>query len=129
MDTLVDDIGSFPLPASVSKDVFSCAYQSAREKIEAGTDPFQDEFIQKNFCSVTLGSFRLKLQAGLDVVNYPQHYDGLRQIGDVIHKAMESGTFVVPENEAFLPEVEVIKTNAKDLSEKFGRHGMAPIMC
>jgi 5-methyltetrahydropteroyltriglutamate--homocysteine methyltransferase len=34
---------------------------------------------------------------------------------------MDSGTFVVPEKEAYLPEVEVIKARAKDLSEEFGK--------
>ncbi len=121
MEPLVDDIGSFPLPKEVSSEVFSRAYRSARDAIVSGKDPFQDEFVRKNFCDVIINSFRLKFQAGLDVINYPQHYDGLRQAGDVIHKAMESGTFVIPEREAFLPEVEVIKARAKELSEEFGK--------
>ncbi len=68
-----------------------------------------------------LDSFRLKLASGLDVANFPQQYDGLRQIGDVLHEAMEKGSFLVDEKEAVLPEVYLINQEAKALSEEFGR--------
>ncbi len=68
MDVLVDDIGSFPLPQNVDRETFDKA--------------------QRNFCAVTLDSFKKKCLAGLDVTNYPQQYDGLRQVSDVIHWAM-----------------------------------------
>jgi 5-methyltetrahydropteroyltriglutamate--homocysteine methyltransferase len=121
MDTLVDDIGSFPLPPSVDRETFDKAYLAAREAIADGRDPATNEFTQKNFCSVVLGSFRRKLQAGLDVANFPQHYDGLKQISNVIHKAMDAGTFVVEEKDAFIPEVQIINVEAKNLSEEFGK--------
>ena len=121
MDTIVDDIGSFPLPRSVDRETFDKAYQAARQAIADGRDPAKDEFTQKNFCSVVLGSFRRKLQAGLDLANFPQHYDGLKQISNVIHKAMDAGTFVVEEKDAFIPEVQMINAEAKNLSEEFGK--------
>ncbi len=76
MDTLIDDIGSFPLPRSVDRETFSRAYRDVREAIANGKEAGNDEFLRKNFRDVALGSFRKKLQTGLDVVNYPQHYDG-----------------------------------------------------
>ena len=97
------------------------AYLAAREAFASGKDIGNDEFVEKNFRLVVLDSFRKKLQAGLDVVNYPQHYDGIKQVGDVIHKAMGSGTFVVEEKDAFLPEIQVINAQAKALSEEFGK--------
>jgi 5-methyltetrahydropteroyltriglutamate--homocysteine methyltransferase len=121
MATLIDDIGSFPLPPNVNRETFSQAYRTSRESILAGKDPAEDEFSRKNFCDVILDSFRKKLQTGLDVVNYPQHYAGINQVGDVIHKAMEHGTFVVDDKEAFLPEINVLKRQAKNLSETFGK--------
>jgi 5-methyltetrahydropteroyltriglutamate--homocysteine methyltransferase len=57
----------------------------------------------------------------LDVVNYPQQYDGVKQVGDVIHVAMNSGSYLVEEKNAFLPEVHVISEEAKNLSEEFGK--------
>jgi 5-methyltetrahydropteroyltriglutamate--homocysteine methyltransferase len=121
MDTLVDDIGSFPLPSKVNRETFSKAYQLAREAIVDGRDVRKDEFLLKNFCDVTVDSFRKKLLSGLDVVTYPQQYDGLRQVGDVIHTAMAKGSFLVEEKQAVLPEVQLISEEAKILSEEFGK--------
>ena len=121
MDTLVDDIGSFPLPRNIDRETFGKAYLAAREAIAKGEDIADDQFLQKNFRAVVLGSFKKKIATGLDVVNYPQHYGGIKQVGDVLHKAMEKGTFVVDEKDAFLPEIEVIGKEAKSLSEEFGK--------
>ncbi len=121
MDSLVDDIGSFPLPETVDRETFNKAYRAAREALSSGKDPSEDEFLRKNFRDVTLDSFKKKIQTGLDVVNYPQQYDGILQVSDAIHKAMEKGTFLVEEKDAFLPEVRLIEAEAKNLSEEFGK--------
>jgi 5-methyltetrahydropteroyltriglutamate--homocysteine methyltransferase len=121
MDTLVDDIGSFPLPKGVRRESFSEAYQLAREALLKGNDITKDDFLNNNFCKVVLDSFKMKVASGLDVVNFPQHYDGMKQVGDTIHVAMEKGSFLVEEENAILPEVYLINQQAKDLSEKFGK--------
>jgi 5-methyltetrahydropteroyltriglutamate--homocysteine methyltransferase len=121
MDTLVDDIGSFPLPQGVDRESFSKAYQLARENILQGKDITRDEFLNNKFSKIVLNSFRKKIASGLDIVNFPQHYDGMRQIGDVIHVAMEAGSFLVEEKNAILPEVYLINQHAKALSEEFGK--------
>ena len=121
METLIDDIGSFPLPPEVSREVFSGAYRLAREAYIKGASVRGDVFLWANFGKVTLDAFREKLQTGLDVANYPQQYDGIRQVSDVVHAAMEKGSFLVDEKEAFLPEVQLIRDEAKNLSEEFGR--------
>ncbi|MFB3888901.1 MAG: hypothetical protein ACE14S_05370 [Candidatus Bathyarchaeia archaeon] len=121
MDTLIDDVGSFPLPNTVDRETFNRAYRLAREAIINGKDPEQDDFVRKNFISVTLDSFKLKAGTGLDVVNYPQQYDDMKQVGEVIHAAMEKGTFTVEKRQAVLPEVYVINQHAKNLSEELGQ--------
>ena len=121
MDTLVDDIGSFPLPANVKRETYSKAYELAREAIIKHEDPSKDEFIQQNFCSVVVDSFRKKLSSGLDVINFPQHYSGIKQVGDAVHEVMEKGSFVVDQERAFLPEIYVLNQEAKRLSEEFGK--------
>jgi 5-methyltetrahydropteroyltriglutamate--homocysteine methyltransferase len=121
MDTLVDDIGSFPLPAEVKRETYNKAYQLARESIVAGRDIRKDPFLQKNFCDVTIDSFRKKLLSGLDVVTYPQQYDGIKQVSDVIHHAMAEGSFIVDEKKAVLPEVHLISEEAKKLAEDVGK--------
>jgi 5-methyltetrahydropteroyltriglutamate--homocysteine methyltransferase len=121
METLVDDIGSFPLPAGIKREQYTKAYEQAREVIIKGQDPFKDEFIKKNFCAVVVESFRKKISTGLDVVNFPQHYSGIKQVGDAIHEAMEKGSFVVDQEKAFLPELYVLNQEAKRLNEEYGR--------
>ena len=121
MEPLVDDIGSFPMPAEVDRETFNKAYQLAREAIVDGRDVREDPFLLKNFCQVTVDAFKRKLSVGLDVVNYPQQYDGLKQVCDVIRKAMADGSFLVEEKQAVLPEVWLINEEAKALSEDFGK--------
>jgi len=121
MDTLVDDIGSFPLPSGIKREIYSSAYMLAREAILEGKDITKDEFLKENFYKVVLDSFRKKLAADLDIVNFPQHYNGIKQVGDAIHAAMEKGSFVVDQEKAFLPEIYVLNQEAKHLSEEFGK--------
>jgi len=121
MDTLIDDIGSFPLPPEVNRETFNKAYQLAREAIVDGRDLRKDELLRKSFCEVTLDAFKRKLRSGLDVVTYPQQYDGIRQVSDAIQSAMAKGSFLVEEKQAFLPEVHLISEEAKILSEESGK--------
>ncbi|NLF89021.1 hypothetical protein GX563_09395 [Candidatus Bathyarchaeota archaeon] len=115
--TFVDDIGSFPLPLSVDRETYDKAYQLARD----AQTKIEDSFIQKNFVDVTINSFRTKMETGLDIVNTPWHYDGIRQVSDVIHKTMQQGTFIVEEKDAFFPEVRAIEEQAKQLYEEAGK--------
>jgi 5-methyltetrahydropteroyltriglutamate--homocysteine methyltransferase len=121
METLVDDIGSFPLPITVDKKTYDTAYCLACKALSNGEAIGNDDFIRKNFFDVTAKSFEKKISTGLDVVNTPWHYDGIRQVSDTVHKAMEKGTFVVEEKDAFLPEVRVIEEQAKELSLQYGK--------
>jgi 5-methyltetrahydropteroyltriglutamate--homocysteine methyltransferase len=121
MEPLVDDVGSFPLPLTVDRETFDRAYCLAREAVINGRDPRKDEFLLKNFCNVILDAFKKKILTGLDVINYPQQYDGIRQVSDAIHMAMAKGTFMVEENQAVLPEVHLIREEAKRLSEELGK--------
>lgn len=121
MGTLIDDIGSYPLPLGVDRATYDKAYCSAREAMTTGRDFREDEFIRNNFCKVTIDSFKRKMGAGLDIVNSPWHYDGIRQVSDAVHKAMGKGTFIVDEKDAFLPEVRAIEAEAKELFEELGK--------
>ncbi|MEM2537038.1 MAG: hypothetical protein QXT10_02940 [Candidatus Bathyarchaeia archaeon] len=129
MRVLVDDIGSFPLPPSVERRDFEKAYAVAREWAADGRNIAEDNFLFRNFYVVVRASFRLKCEAGLDVVNYPQHYDIRRQFTEVIHKAMEKGTYIVDEKAAVIPEVSVIRSEAKQLCEELGIARIALRVC
>jgi 5-methyltetrahydropteroyltriglutamate--homocysteine methyltransferase len=121
MDTVVDDVGSFPLPLHVDAKSFNKAYVLAKEAIINGKDIRKDGFLLNNFYQVVVDSFRKKVDAGLDVVNYPQHYDMHEQFAEAIHKAMDKGTYVADEKAAIIPEVYVIEQEAKRFSEETGK--------
>jgi len=121
METYVDDIGSFPLPARIKREDYAKAYEMARDTIINGQDPYEDVFVRETFCKVVVDSFKVKLNSGLDVVNFPQHFSGLRQVGDAIHEAMQKGSFVVDKQKAILPEIYVLSKEAKQLSEQYGK--------
>jgi selenophosphate synthetase-related protein len=89
MDTLVDDVGSFPLPSRVSREAFDKAYAQARKTVVAGKRIKEDGILFGNFYSVIVESFKRKCAADLDVINYPQHYDMHKQITDAISEAMD----------------------------------------
>jgi len=117
MDILVDDVGSFPLPPHVDDKMYGGAYRHAREVIVNGKDIGKEASLS-TFSQVVIDSFRKKVEAGLDVTNYPQHYDMHRQVADVIRESMKQGTYSVDEREAILPEVSVIGSEAKNLYEE-----------
>jgi 5-methyltetrahydropteroyltriglutamate--homocysteine methyltransferase len=121
MEVLVDDIGSFPLPQFVERKVFDEAYRLAREKIANGKNLKEDTFLFRNFYEVVVDSFLKKLKTGLDVANYPQHYDIHKQFAEPIHKAMKRGTYIVEEKDAIIPEVHIINEEAKRIHESFGK--------
>ena len=121
MSILVDDIGSFPLPLSISRGLFNKTYSLARKAIISGKDIRKDGFLLNNFYQVIIDSFRKKCDAGLDIVNYPQHYDMYEQFTEAIHSAMDKGTYIVDEKVAIIPEVRVIEQEAKRLSEETGK--------
>lgn len=124
MDTLVDDVGSFPLPSYVDRNTFNRAYDLARQAIIEGRDVMKDDFLPSKFCKIVIDSFKKKCAAGLDVINYPQHYDMYRQFAEPIHGVMKEGTYVVDEKQAFIPEMHVINDAAKGLSEELDRRVM-----
>ena len=61
MHTLVDDVGSFPLPHYVDRRLFNEAYVRARDAMMDGKDFRKDEFILNNFYRVIIDSFKKKI--------------------------------------------------------------------
>jgi len=121
METLVDDVGSFPLPVNVERKVFNKAYELTTKKLIEGKNIKEDTFLAHNFYQVVIDSFRKKLATGLDIVNYPQHYDMHKQFANLIRSAMNEGTYVIAEKNAIIPEILVIKEEAKILYEETGK--------
>lgn len=115
MDVLLDDVGSFPLPKGASKEAFSRLYPRALKAYAEGEPLAKDELSE--FYKTVASSMRSKVTSGLDVVNYPQHYDMNRQFLEPIQEYQEE-PFLIEEKYAVIPELGVVQEEAKDYQEK-----------
>jgi len=116
---LVDDIGSYPL-MGVTKEEFSKAYRKAREMYVKGTDLRDDPFVFENFYKPVASSFGSKLDSGIDVVTYPQHYEMHKQFLEPIEK-FQTDPYVIDSKYAVLPELFVVSEEAKRRYEETGK--------
>jgi 5-methyltetrahydropteroyltriglutamate--homocysteine methyltransferase len=121
MSILVDDVGSFPLPASVDRYAFNRARCLACQTVAKGKAIARDARVERNFSKVVVDSFKMKLASGLEVVNYPQHYDMHEQFAEAIREATNQGTYLVDEKKALIPEILVLKEAAKTIHEETGK--------
>lgn len=117
MDVLVDDIGSFPLPRSTSKEAFAKLYPRALKAYAEGRDLAENEELLEGFYKPIATSMRSKVTSGLDVVNYPQHYDMHRQFLEPILEYPEE-PFLIQVKYAVIPELYVVEKEAEKYSEK-----------
>lgn len=116
---LVDDVGSYPLEG-VSRGEFSRAYAVARETYASGGDMSEDPFVFENFYKPVAASFASKLASGIDVVNYPQHYDMHKQFLEPIEKH-QTKPFIIDSKYAVIPELYVVSREAERYYEETGK--------
>ena len=115
MDILVDDIGSFPLPQNISNNKFSQLYPIALKALAEGKSLSDENF--NEFYSTIATSLRCKFNSGIDIVNYPQHYDMHRQFLDPILKYSKE-PFLIHKKYALIPEIDVARIEAKTYPKK-----------
>jgi len=109
-----DDVGSFPLPNWINEKDFRELYRKALHKDKEGDES------SRMLKGAVLNSFEAKLGSGLDVVSYPQHYDMYAQFLEPV-EIYQDEPYLISDKEAKIIEVEIIKENAKELYEKFGK--------
>ena len=114
---LYDDVGSFPLPPYIDKDSFKQFYWTAYKGLANKTDIFEHRGIHNYFIHPVLQSFQLKLNSGVEIVNYPQHMDMylqfLKPIADY-----ETDPNLISSEKAFIPEMIAIEKFAKEQYER-----------
>lgn len=115
MDVLVDDVGSFPMPRGTSKEAFAKLYPRALKAYAEGRSLANEELFE--FYNPVAMSMRFKLSSGLDVVNYPQHYDMHRQFLEPILEYPDE-PFLIQERYAVIPELGVVEKEAERYEEK-----------
>ncbi len=119
MRVLVDDVGSYPLLQGVSRESFFRLYPRALRRCAEGKSLLSDEEVAENFYRPVAASLASKASAGLDVINYPQHYDMHRQFLEPIMTYQEE-PFLVEKDYAVIPELSVVEREAV----KLGRLGL-----
>jgi 5-methyltetrahydropteroyltriglutamate--homocysteine methyltransferase len=115
---LVDDIGSFPLPGWISQVEYNKLYSKSIEELAGGftTDAKSLDILN----GVVLESFEIKLVSEIDVATYPQHFEMHSQFLKPIESFQEE-PFLIEARKARIPEIEIIKNNARELSEISGK--------
>lgn len=114
-----DDVGSFPLPDYIDFDKFSQFYWAAYKGIVNNADIFENKGIYNFFIHPFLQSFQLKLNAGVEIINYPQHMDMRTQFLKPIDD-YEVEPSLIDSKKAFIPELIILKHFAKDYFERTG---------
>jgi len=117
-----DDVGSFPLPENIDMEWFNQFYWVAYKAIAKNNvqDIFEHEGIKNNFIVPMLKSFQLKMNAGVEIINYPQHIDMYNQFLKPIEEYEKEPGLIDPEM-ATIPEMFVIDNFAKENYEKTGK--------
>lgn len=114
-----DDVGSFPLPDYIDFDKFTQFYWAAYKGIVNNADIFENRGIYNFFIHPFLQSFQLKLNAGVEIINYPQHMDMYTQFLKPIENYEIEPSLIDP-NKAIIPELFILESFAKDYFERTG---------
>lgn len=111
----VDDVGSFPLAQGASRKAIAELYPRALKAYAEGK-PLADKELSE-FYEPVASSMRSKVNSGLDVVNYPQHYDMHKQFLVPILEYQEE-PFLIKEKYAVIPELGVVEREAENYQDK-----------
>ncbi len=116
---IFDDVGSFPLPDYIDLEKFNQFYWLGYKGILNKADIFENRGIYNFFIHPFLQSFQLKLNAGVEVINYPQLLSMYDQFLKPIEDYELEPSLIDPEK-AIIPELFVIDNFAKDYYERTG---------
>ncbi|MFX0098015.1 MAG: hypothetical protein ACFFCS_00425 [Candidatus Hodarchaeota archaeon] len=106
---LIDDVGSFPV---ANLEAFENFYMQAyrfltKNDVASG---LENRGFKNNFYDPVINSFLMKLETGLDVINYPQHYSMHDQFLKPIDQYGDpDDPFLIEKEKAIIPEVLAIK--------------------
>lgn len=114
-----DDVGSFPLPDYIDSDKFKQFYWAGYKGIINKANIFENRGIYNYFIHPFLQSFQLKLNAGVEIINYPQHMDMYTQFQKPIEDYETEPSLINPQK-AIISELFILESFAKDYYERTG---------
>lgn len=109
---ILDDVGSFPLPENINRDKFNIFYWTAYSALLNNMDVFSHRGINNNVIEPIKSSFEMKLDAGVEVINYPQHMNMYDQFLKPI-KDYEKKPGLIEKEKAIIPEINYLEDFAK----------------
>ncbi|MHA1724947.1 MAG: hypothetical protein ACTSXH_08925 [Promethearchaeota archaeon] len=112
-----DDVGSFPLPIYIDKKTFNQFYWVAYEAVLKKSDIFNHRGIYNYYIHPLLQTFLLKINAGVEIVNFPQHMDMYTQFLKPIQDYEIEPNLIDPQK-ALITEMLIIKRFAKEFYER-----------
>lgn len=113
---IIDDIGSFPLPKDIMREDLAKEYPGTLKEYAETGKLSEDSLLYRAVAS----SLKFKIESGIDVVNYPQHYDMHMQFLGPIEE-YQAEPFQIDERYAVIPEVYIVEREAKNYFEKTGK--------
>jgi len=114
-----DDVGSFPLPQNITRETFNQFYWIAYKAYTNNLDIYENRGILTYFINPLIEAFKYKVNAGVEVINYPQLIDIYNQfLKPIVDFELEPG--LIKENKAIIPEVAIINQFAKQHYENKG---------
>ncbi len=118
---LYDDVGSFPLPENIDREVFQRFYWTAYKALinSSVKDVYENQGIKNYYINPFLESFKLKQKAGVEIINYPQHMDMYTQFLKPL-KEYETEPGLIEKDKAFISESLILQQFAKDYFNETG---------
>ncbi len=111
-----DDVGSFPLPQNIDKETFNKFYWIAYKAFVNNVDIYENRGILTYYINPLIEAFKFKLNAGVQIINYPQlmdmHNQFLKPIADF---ELEPG--LIEDDKAVISEASLIYQFAKKYYE------------
>lgn len=107
------------MPEGVTREQFAEVYPMAYRAAVEGRALDDDPTLKSVFYDTVASSLKCKVESGLDVVNYPQHFDMHNQFLDPI-MAHQTDPFLIDPKFAVIPELYVAEKEAESYYEETG---------
>jgi len=117
---LIDDVGSFPLPKGIKREEYANIYPEVQVEVAEGRDIAQNQEYNRIFYETVAASFKSKVASGIDIVNYPQHFDMHSQFSIPIER-FQTEPYLIQEKYAVIPELFIIEKEAERISKSLGK--------
>lgn len=110
-------MGSFPLPPYIDKEAFKKFYWAAYNALLTKSDIYQHRGIYNYYIHPLLQSFQLKVNAGVEIVNFPQHMDMYTQFLKPIREHELEPNLIDPKK-AIISEMHILEHFAREFYER-----------